>query len=34
MVLNYNQIVKIQKELDNLCKPYGGYSDGWGVFVD
>jgi hypothetical protein len=34
MVLKYNQIIKVQKELDNLSKPIGGYSDGWGVFVD
>jgi hypothetical protein len=34
MLLDYNQIMKIQKELDNLSKPYGGSSDGWGVFVD
>jgi hypothetical protein len=34
MLLNYNELVKMQKELDALSKPHGGYSDGWGVFVD
>ena len=34
MLLNYNEIVKIQNNLNNLSKPHGGYSDGWGVFVD
>jgi hypothetical protein len=34
MLLNYNEIVKIQTELNNISKPHGGYSDGWGVFVD
>ena len=34
MLLNYNELTKIQKQLDNLSKPHGGYSDGWGVFVD
>jgi hypothetical protein len=33
-LLNYNEIVKIQNELNNISKPHGGYSDGWGVFVD
>ncbi|WP_160725363.1 ribonuclease E inhibitor RraB [Bacillus sp. USDA818B3_A] len=34
MLLNYNELIKIQKKLDNLSKPLGGYSDGWGIFVD
>lgn len=34
MLLNYNELVKVQKELNNLSKPHGGFSDGWGVFVD
>jgi hypothetical protein len=34
MLLNYNEIIKIQNNLNNLSKPHGGYSDGWGVFVD
>ncbi|MFD2444774.1 ribonuclease E inhibitor RraB [Bacillus sp. CGMCC 1.16607] len=34
MLLNYSELIKIQKKLDDLSKPHGGYSDGWGVFVD
>ena len=34
MLLNYNELIKIQNNLNNLSKPHGGYSDGWGVFVD
>ena len=34
MLLNYNELIKIQSELNNISKPHGGYSDGWGVFVD
>ena len=34
MLLNYNELINIQKKLDNISKPYGGYSDGWGIFVD
>jgi hypothetical protein len=34
MLLNYNELINIQKKLDDLSKPYGGYSDGWGIFVD
>jgi hypothetical protein len=34
MLLDYNTIVDIQNRLDELSKPHGGFSDGWGVFVD
>jgi hypothetical protein len=34
MLLNYNELIKIQNKLNNLSKPHGGYSDGWGVFVE
>ena len=34
MLLNYNELINIQKKLTILSKPHGGYSDGWGVFVD
>ncbi|HYK75223.1 MAG TPA: ribonuclease E inhibitor RraB [Pseudoneobacillus sp.] len=34
MLLNHSELVKMQKKLDELSKPHGGYSDGWGVFVD
>src|SRR4051794_14316384 len=26
MLLNYNELINVQKKLDNLSKPYGGYS--------
>lgn len=34
MLLNHQDIIDVQKQLDELSKPYGGYSDGWGVMVD
>jgi hypothetical protein len=34
ILLNYQDIIDIQKQLDELSKPYDGYSDGWGVMVD
>lgn len=34
MLLNYEDIIDIQKRLDELSKPYEGYTDGWGVMVD
>jgi hypothetical protein len=32
MVPTYDGVVRIQQELNNLAKPFGGYSDGWGTF--
>ncbi len=34
MLLQYQEIVKLQNKLDQITKPLGGFSDGWGVFVD
>ncbi|MED4531439.1 ribonuclease E inhibitor RraB [Metabacillus fastidiosus] len=34
MLLNYDEIIDIQKRLDELSKPYDGYSDGWAVMVE
>lgn len=34
MVPEYNEIVRIQADLDRLASPFGGKSDGWGVMVD
>lgn len=34
MLLNYKPLVEMQNKLDQLCKPHGGFSDGWGIFVD
>lgn len=31
MLPTYNAIIAAQDELDELSKPYGGYSDGWGT---
>ncbi|MGN4425332.1 ribonuclease E inhibitor RraB [Bacillus cereus group sp. MYBK30-1] len=34
MMLNYEDIVRIQEELDELSKQLGGYIDGWGTMVE
>jgi hypothetical protein len=34
MLLVYEDIIDIQKLLDEKSKPHGGYSDGWGVMAD
>lgn len=34
MLLIHEDIVNIQKQLDELSKPYDGYSDGWAVMVN
>lgn len=34
MVPEYDEIMRIQAELDRVAKPLGGYSDGWGVLTD
>lgn len=34
MLLNYEEIIDIQKRLDGLSIPYGGQTDGWGVMID
>lgn len=34
MLLKYEEIIAIQKRLDALCKPYGGYTEGWGLMVN
>jgi arginine/ornithine N-succinyltransferase beta subunit len=31
MLLIHEDIINIQKQLNEACKPYNGYSDGWGV---
>lgn len=33
MVPEYNEIMRIQAELDRLARPFGGSSDGWGVML-
>ncbi|MED4402394.1 ribonuclease E inhibitor RraB [Metabacillus fastidiosus] len=33
MFLNYDEIINIQKRLDELSKPYNGYSDGGAVMI-
>ncbi len=34
MIPEYNQIIRIQAELDQIAQPFGGKSDGWGVMLD
>jgi hypothetical protein len=34
MILEYQAIVDLQQKLERICTPFGGVSDGWGVFVD
>jgi len=34
MVPAYEEIIRIQAELDRIAQPLGGYSDGWGVLTD
>jgi len=34
MIPEYNEIVRIQEDLDRLAKPHGGFADGWGVLID
>jgi hypothetical protein len=34
MVPEYDEVMRIQAELDRLAQPLGGYSDGWGVLMD
>lgn len=34
IVPEYKEIIRIQEELDQLARPFGGSSDGWGVLLD
>jgi hypothetical protein len=34
MVPEYNEIIRIQNELDRLAGPLGGKSDGWGIMME
>ncbi|MBT2684665.1 ribonuclease E inhibitor RraB [Bacillus sp. ISL-37] len=34
MLLNHSELKKVQEKLDKISKPYGGHSDGWGVFIE
>jgi Regulator of ribonuclease activity B len=31
MLATYDGIVEVQRELDELSRPFGGHSDGWGT---
>ena len=33
MIPEYNEIMRIQAELDRVARPCGGKSDGWGVML-
>jgi hypothetical protein len=32
IMLDYNEIISIQEQLNEISRPFGGYSDGWGTF--
>lgn len=34
MVPEYDEIIRIQGDLDRLANPFGGKSDGWAVMLD
>ena len=34
MVPQYDEIIRIQAELDRLAGPFGGNADGWGVMLE
>ena len=34
MVPDYNEIVRIQGELDAIAQPHGGFADGWGAMLE
>jgi len=34
MVPEYNEIIRIQKELDTLAAAHEGFADGWGVMIE
>lgn len=33
MLLTHEEIIDTQKRLDDLSKPYDGYTEGWGLMV-
>jgi hypothetical protein len=33
LIPEYNEIIRIQTELDQIVQPWGGKSDGWGVML-
>lgn len=34
MVPDYSEIIRIQNDLEEIARPCGGKSDGWGVLLD
>ncbi len=32
MILTYEAVILTQDSLDEIARPFGGYSDGWGTF--
>jgi hypothetical protein len=34
MIPQYDEIMRIQSELDEIARPFGGESDGWGVMLE
>jgi len=33
MVPNYDRLIRVQEELDQIARPHGGFADGWGSLV-
>ena len=34
VIPDYDEIVRIQQDLDAIAEPLGGYSDGWGAMLE
>ena len=34
MVPSYDDLIRVQAELQEISEPHGGYPDGWGAMVD
>lgn len=33
MIPDHSELVRVQKDLDALAEPHGGFADGWGVLI-
>ncbi len=33
MVPDHTEVLRVQSELDQISRPHGGYSDGWGILA-
>jgi hypothetical protein len=34
MIPAYDELIRVQADLDRIAEPLDGYSDGWGVLID